>query len=243
MNSKSKKNKNINVNNYNDFELNSLNYKDALEIDKRTYFEYYISLLKTKHPIIFSFCPIKDNNTLIIKINLFCLSFSIYYFFNTFFFTYNSIHKVYEDKGGYNISYFMSSIIYSFIFSYIINIFIKYFSLSERNLAELKNEKMNKKLFDKQTKVQRCLIIKYICYFIISFIFLIFFWYYLSSFCAVYKNSQVYAIKNTFISFIMGLIFPFFINLFPGIFRLYSLKNKTDKRQCIYKISQFLQFL
>ena len=174
------------INNLNDFELNSLNYKDALEIDKRTYLEYYISLLKTKNPIIFTFYPIKDNNILIIKICLFCLSFSIYYFFNTVFFTYNTIHKVYEDKGSYSISYVMPSIILSFILSYIINIFIKYLSLSERNLAELKNEKMNKKLFDKQAKVQRCLIIKYICYFIISFIFLIFFWYYLSSFCAVY---------------------------------------------------------
>ena len=238
-----KLNKNKNINNYNDFELNSLNYKDALEIDKRTYLEYYKSLLRTKHPIIFTFYPIKDNNILIIKICLFCLSFSIYYFFNTVFFTYNKIHKVYEDKGSYNISYFMQSIIFSFIFSYIINIFIKYFSLSERNLAELKNEKMNKKLFDKQIKVQRCLIIKYICYFIISFIFLMFFWYYLSSFCAVYQNSQVYVIKNTFISFIIGLIYPFFINLFPGIFRLYSLNNKKVKKEFIYKISKFLQFL
>ena len=137
----------------------------------------------------------------------------------------------------------MSSILISFIISYIINIFIKYFSLSERNLAELKNEKMNKNLFSKKTKVQRCLIIKYICYFIISFIFLIFFWYYLSSFCAVYQNSQVFVIKNTFISFIIGLIYPFFINLIPGIFRLYSLNNKKDERDCIYKFSQILQFV
>ena len=235
--------KNQAKNNFNDFELNSMNYEDALEIDNRNYLDYYISLLKTKHPIIFSFCPIKDNNALTIKICLFCLSFSIYYFFNTVFFTYNIIHKVYEDKGSYNISFFMPSIIYSFIFSYIINIFIKYFTLSERNLAELKNEKMNKNLFDKKTKVQRCLIIKYICYFIFSFIFLSFFWYYLSSFCAVYQNSQIYVIENTFISFIIGLIYPFIINLFPGIFRLYSLNNKKDKRNCLYKFSQFIQFL
>jgi hypothetical protein len=227
----------------NDFELNTLNYKEALEIDKRTYLEYYISLLKTKHPIIFSFCPIKDNNALIIKICLFCLSFSIYYFFNTFFFTYSTIHKVYEDKGSYNFSNFVPSIILSFIFSYFINIFIKYFSLSERNIAELKNEKMNKKLFDIKAKVQRCLIIKYLCYFIISFIFLTFFWFYLASFCAVYQNSQVFVIKNTFISFIIGLIYPFFINLFPGIFRLYSLNSKKNKREYLYKTSQFLQFL
>ena len=30
----------------NDFELNTLKYKDALKLDKRTYFQYYCSLLK-----------------------------------------------------------------------------------------------------------------------------------------------------------------------------------------------------
>ena len=234
---------NININNYNDYELNSLDYKDALEIDKRTYLQYYISLLKTKQQIIFTFCPIKDDNLLIIKICLFCLSFSIYYFLNTFFFSCNAIHKVYEDKGSYDSSYFMPLIILSFIISYYINILIKYITLSERNLYELKREKIINNLFDKQTKVQKCLIIKYIYYFIISFIFLIFFWYYLSSFCAVYQNSQVYAIKNTFISFIIGLIYPFLISLFPGIFRVYSLNIKKDKRECIYNFSQMLQFL
>ena len=231
------------IKNYNDFELNSLNYKDALEIDKRAYLQCYISLLKTKQQIIFTFFPIKDDNILIIKICLFCLSFSIYYFFNTFFFSCKAIHKVYEDKGSYDASYFMPLIIYSFLISYYINALIKFITLSERNLSELKKEKIIKNLFDKQAKIQRCLIIKYICYFIISFIFLIFFWYYLSSFCAVYQNSQVYVIKNTFISFIIGLIYPFFSNLFPGIFRLYSLNTKKDKRECIYKFSQFLQYL
>ena len=238
-----KKNSSINLNNYNDYELNSLNYNDALIIDKRTYLQYYISLLKTKNQIIFTFCPIKDDNVLIIKICLFGLSFSIYYFFNTLFFSYNAIHKVYEDKGIYNASYFMPIIIYSFLISYYINILIKFISLSERNLAQLKKEKIIKNLFDKQTKVQRCLIIKYIFYFALSFIFLIFFWYYLSSFCAVYQNSQVFVIKNTFISFIIGLIYPCFTNLFPGIFRLFSLNSKKGKRVCIYKFSQFLQFL
>ena len=36
----------INKINYNDYELNNLSYKEALKIDKRTYFQYYFSLLK-----------------------------------------------------------------------------------------------------------------------------------------------------------------------------------------------------
>ena len=36
---------------YNDTELNNLGYKKAIKFDKRSYFQYYISLLKTKHSI------------------------------------------------------------------------------------------------------------------------------------------------------------------------------------------------
>ena len=40
---------------FNDFELNELNYLDALKIDKRTCSQIYISLLKLRHILIFHF--------------------------------------------------------------------------------------------------------------------------------------------------------------------------------------------
>ena len=51
---------------FNIFELNTFNYGEVIIHDKRTYCEYYISLLKIKHSLIFSFCPIKDYIILII---------------------------------------------------------------------------------------------------------------------------------------------------------------------------------
>ena len=120
-------------------------------------------------------------------------------------------------------------------------ILIKYFVLSERTLLEIKNEKSLKKANDKIPSIKRCLIIKYICYFIISIVFLTFFWYYLSSFCAVYQNSQISLIKNTFISFTIGLIYPFIINLLPTFLRIVSLKE--DNKKCIYKINKIIQLL
>ncbi len=226
---------------YNDFELNTMNYNEALEIDKRTYIQYYKSLLMTKHPIIFTFFLPKDYNVFIIKICLLSLSFAIYYAFNTIFFDFSIIHKVYKDQGEYNISYLFPLILYSFIISYCINSAIKYIVLSERNIVEIKNQNSIKKANDKVPKVERCLIIKNICYFIISIAFLFFFWYYLASFCAVYQNSQIHVIKNTFISFSLSLLFPFIINLLPGIFRIISLKNKNQK--CLYITSKIIQLL
>ena len=40
---------------YNDDELNILSYELAKLYDKRTYWQYYISLIKSKHIFIFSF--------------------------------------------------------------------------------------------------------------------------------------------------------------------------------------------
>ena len=91
------------------------------------------------------------------------------------------------------------------------------------------------------SKVLKCLSIKYTSYFIISIIFLILLWYYISSFGAVFQNSQVYLIKNTFISFSLGFIYPFLICLLPGIFRIYSLRTKNGN--FAYKISIILQNL
>ena len=231
---------NLNFLNYNDLELNTMNYSEALKIDKRTFFQYYLSLLKTKHPLIFPFCQQKDYNIFIIKICLFFLIFTVYYAINTLFFNYTAIHKIYIDGGKYNISFFFPQIFFSFIISYHINIIIQYFSLSERNLLELK--KANIEIIkDIKPNIERCITIKNICYFVISIIFLILFWYYLSSFCAVYQNSQAYLFINTFISFVLGLIYSFFINLVPMFLRTISLSAKN--RESVYKMSKIFQLL
>ena len=60
---------------FNDYELNTFSYNNALKYDKRTYFQYYISLIRTKHPLIFAFFPINDYNSRLIKISIFLFFF------------------------------------------------------------------------------------------------------------------------------------------------------------------------
>ena len=100
---------------FNDYELNIMEYKTALKYDKRTYFQYYFSLIKIKHPLLFLFLTNNDYNSIIIKIDLFFLSFSIYYFVNALFFNEKIIHQIYEDQGIYNFIYLIPFVIYSFI--------------------------------------------------------------------------------------------------------------------------------
>ena len=85
------------------------------------------------------------------------------------------------------------------------------------------------------------LAIKFVFYYIISFILLIFFWYYISMFCVIYRNTKVHLLKDTFMSFLLSLFFPLFTYLIIGILRIYSLSHSKNKRECLYKFSQFLQ--
>ena len=126
---------------YNDSELNSLEYKEALEIDKRTYFQYYISLIKKKQILIFTFYPNNDYNSMIIKICLFLFSFVLYYTINALFFNDSTMHKIYEDQGAFNFIYHIPQILYSTIISSVINIIVKKLSLSENNILAIKNGK------------------------------------------------------------------------------------------------------
>ena len=78
-------------------------------------------------------------------------------------------------------------------------------------------------------------------FFILSFIFLIFFWYYLSCFCAVYRNTQIYLIEDTLISFATSLLYPFAIVSLPGLFRIPSLRDANQNKECLYIFSKIIQ--
>ena len=108
---------NVIYKNLNDEELNSLDYSIALKIDKKTYFQYYWSLLKKKHLILFIFYPNDDYNLISIKIILFLVSFSLYFTINRFFFNDDTMHKINEDNGNFNLLYQLIQIFYSSVIS------------------------------------------------------------------------------------------------------------------------------
>ena len=81
-----------------DKEINSFDYEKALKYDKRSYLQYYISLLKLKHLLIFTFIIKNDYNSRSIKISLFFFSFSLLYTINSFFFQDKTIHKIMKIK-------------------------------------------------------------------------------------------------------------------------------------------------
>ena len=151
------------------------------------------------------------------------------------------MHKIYEDYGEYDIINQLPQIFYSAIISTIIDSVISYFSLTEESISEIRQKKLDIKETTKIKKLIKRIKIKFIIFLSLNFIFLGCIWYYLSIFCSIYKNTQIFLIKDTLISFGTSLVYPFFYNLIPGIFRIPALKAKKRDRNVLYKISQFLQ--
>ena len=147
------------------------------------------------------------------------------------------MHKIHEDNGAFNIIYQIPQILYSSIVSAIINMILKMLSLSEKNILLIKQEKDINLAFKKSKSIEKCITIKFIIFFILSISFLIFFWYFISCFCAVYTNTQIILIKDTLVSFGLSMLYPFGLNLLPGFFRMPALRAKNKDRKCLYKIS------
>ena len=229
---------------YNDYEINTLIYKEAILYDKRTYFQYYLSLLRTNHLLIFAFYNNnKDYNSKIIKIFLFFFFFCIHFMINALFFDDKTMHRILIDEGSFNFFYQIPKIIYSFIISGVINTVIKFLSLSEKNIIKFKREKKIGQINLEKKQIIKILKNKFIIFFIVSFFLLFFSAYYISCFCGIYVNNQIHLIKDTLISFSLSLLYPLGIYLIPGIFRITALNSKKKDRNCLYKFSQLIQLL
>ena len=222
-----------------DFELNSLDYEQAVNLDKRTYCEYYISLIKNSHPLVFSFSSFNDYNSKIIKMFLFFFSLSLDLTINALFFSDDTMHKIYEDKGKFNFLYQIPQILYSTFISKFIDGFIRKLALTQDNIIDLKQEK--EKIDEKYIQTKRAFKIKFICFFIISFVLLIFFWYYITCFCGIYINTQIHLIKDFTLSSLTGFIIPFGLFVIPGVFRISSLREKQHNQRCLYKTACFIE--
>ena len=226
-----------NYSNLNDNALNLLTYNLAKENDKRIFLDYYISLMKYNHNLIFLFFNDNDYNSKIIKFDLFVFGFSLYYAINTAFYSNEIIHKVYEDNGSYNLKYHFRLILCSSIISFVLNLLFKILSLTNDIIINFKqnNSVKNNIILEKNIKV------KFILYFFVTFILLIFFWYYVSMFCEIYRNNQYLLLYNVLISLALSIFYPFGIYLISGIFRFLSFSITKKDRKCLYYLSKILQ--
>ena len=200
-------------------------------------------MIRKNHLIIFTFVPIDDYNLLSLKISSFLLQFSLYITINTFFFSHDTMHQIYTNNGEESFLCHIPQIIYSSFITVVINTILRQLSLSENDILTIKQAKFMKSSTKKAKEVENYLRIKFIIFFVVSFILIAFCWYFISCFCAVYTNTQIILIKDSFLSFCLSMVYPFGINLIPGFFRISALRANKQDKLCLYKFSQLLSLI
>jgi hypothetical protein len=224
-------------------ELNELEYKTAIEIDKITYLQYYCSLIKRNELLLFTFMSNDDYNLLTLKLCLFLISFSLFMVVDAFFFSKDKMHEIYVRNGVYDLLMQIPQILYSAIISIIINTILKLLSLTENSILSIKKEKNLRNCYKMAKGAKRHIIMKTIIFIFISLILIFLFLYFLSCFCAVYVNTQTILIKDSILSFCISMIYPFGLSLLPGIFRIAALRTKNHDKEGLYKFSYFISLL
>ena len=239
----------------NDYELNNISFQQAIKIDNREFCDLYRSLIKNRQLIMFSFFDFNSYNSPIIKKTIFFLSFIYHYGFNAFFFTDEILDTIFEEEGKYNPLVLVPLAVYSaMITTVFIKLLVDFLVLTEKQVLRIKNEETEEKANDEKKRLLKITIIKLCIFFSINIILLIFFWFYLTCFNAVYPNTQIFLVINTAISFVISNIIPLIYNLIPAFIRNDILTNKNIKKmkskkksseftdaEYVYSIGLFLQ--
>ena len=226
-----------------DYELNDLEYINALELDNRNFFMIYWYLLKREHLLLFTFINCNDFNLFSTKLSKFFLAICTDMAFNVFFFSDESMHNIYISGGKHDFIGQLAQMIYSTIISQVLQIFINYLTMTDISYYQIKELIKEKNINKKQAKpVMKCIKYKIIIFYAFTFLLFLFFWYLISAFCSVFENTQRIFLTDSISSFIMGLLYPFVLYLIPAGLRILSLKIKTKNLKFVYSLSDKIPF-
>ena len=115
--------------------------------------------------------------------------------------------------------------------------------LNNDAIANFKQNEQVSNINERGKKFIKILKIKFILYFISSSLLLVFFWFYVSMFDAVYRHTQFLLLADTVIGFAFSMITPFVIYLIPGLFRIPALTAPKKNRRWLFNFSKIFTLL
>ena len=221
-----------------DSDLQDMDYEEAIIYDKRSYFRMYWAFLVDSQIILGTFCTDNYLNLFVIKLSFFICTFQISFFLNALFYTDEYISDAYHNDGVLDFFSGLPKSIYSFIATLITTNLLRMLSSSRSELMKVIRERKNFKNYvriinQKLSKLRKKLIIYFILVFMLNLLFL----YYVTSFCAVYKNSQKYWFYGCLESFAMDTLVAIIICIFISLFRYISIKNRI---KCFYVLANLI---
>ena len=212
--------------------LQDMDYKDAISYDKRGYLKIFWGYLVDSQIILGTFCTDNNLDLFAVKLSFLVCTFQISFFLNAFFYTDEYISKAYHNNGVLDLLTGLPKSIYSLIAALITTNLLRMLSTSK---SELKKLIMDKRKYNNYIYLINLKLIKLgkklVIYFILVYIFSLFFLYYVTAFCAVYRNSQKYWFYGCLESFGMDSLVTIGICIFLALFRYISIKKNI---KCLY---------
>ena len=222
-------------------ELNELPYEKAIKYDKRNFCIYYGNILLSSHIILNVFFLYNDYNLFTVKLGLLLMTFPINLAFNTLFYTNKNIKLNYIKSMNDVYSFWnnISNSFYSSLLGDTLLIILKCISLTHNSVRSLRKMRNVDQAEEKSVCILKCIKIRILIYYVLTFIFLIVFGYYILCFCAVFENTQIELVKSTINSWLISLLYPFIICFLTSFFRTLALKKRN---KCLYAIKQIMEF-
>ena len=219
-------------------ELNYLEYQYALLFDKRSFCEVYISVLKKQNILILclSYCS-KDYNLWILKFSFLMFQLAIFITVSAFFFTDNALNNIYENKNKFDIPFMVRQLALTFLICQGLNIIFKLLMITDNLILRMKYEKDSS---DEGIYSIKC---KLILYFILCLIIILFGWYYIGCFCAIYRHTQIILMKCAGYSLCISFVYQIFLSLLSPAFRKCAINSQTKDKKCLYEFSKILSYL
>ena len=230
------------IESFDDDEIDYLQLNDAIDFDNRTFLYFFWRMCKKKVIFIKPFSDISVFEPFPIRITTLIFYITWYFVFSCLFFKDKFFAKRYGTKKflslGYILSHEIGICILSGFLSSIVGFLFDYFlSVKSKFVALIRYEKNHDQFLKKAKSEMQKYKIKLIIVLVVNCILMLFFWYYISSFCAVFPKTQAEIIAITIIAIIFGVIFQFIFALIIAGLRYVGLKYKQS---IIYRISQIL---
>ena len=222
--------------------LDDLDFEEAIEKDKRKFYEIFIDLIKDEHLIIKTFFISDNIRPRSIKILLFDLFIDLYFVTNALMYNEEYISELFNSNKEENFFFFLKNsigrLISVSIIGALISYLIEYFFIDEKKLKRIfiKNRR-NKDIKYKVTALIKYIEEKYKLFIIISYIITVISWYYIFCFNNVYPNTSINWIKSTIFLIILIQLIKFGYILLESLLRQMSFICKSE---IIFHISHLL---
>ena len=235
--------------------LNIYNFEEAILYDKRSFLIIYYIFLIAKQVIMHAIFYKSPIEPLPIRLSLLKFMLGCDLALNAIFYTDDKVSEKYNSAKSlitFALTNNLIVILLSTLIGYVLFIFLANMNNSTNEIRNLfreeedkikKNKKYNvsllrkKEIISEVKNIMKKYKIKVIIFYIIEFLCMIFFWYYVTVFCNIYKKTQLSWLIDCLITIIIRIIIDFLINIVFAL--LYNLSIRL-KSNCLFRVTIFL---